>query len=314
MRVERQPSEWQQLRLMQLIPAKAQPQVMDTETPARSFFKERSQVDNSRVSLARKEPEDIPDRKLVYSEIGITVRVLSRQSNNLLPGKTYFLSPDSKIVELCKRLREEFKIMASDYYLHFYSLRLDETKRFSELGFVSGDEFWYGPTFCNPYAGEPHPRLTHYIQNFLHKASHITRGGEKFKMSGNEFTLSPSLPVILRMEFYDLGNVSNFQIYNSNGSIRFLQPVDLRGIDLSDVVKIEKGLIEVYPENTPKPPPGHGLNVPAEIHFLGLKSLKCRSPQAFEEKLKRWVEGIPNSRLESIDTAKGELVIRVNHF
>ena len=53
------------------------------------------------------------------------------------------------------------------------------------------------------------------------------------------------------------------------GEVQFLLPVDLVGMDLDNVVEIEKGKIQVYglEGQSGAPLPGKGLNVPAMLVF-----------------------------------------------
>ena len=53
------------------------------------------------------------------------------------------------------------------------------------------------------------------------------------------------------------------------GEVQFLLPVDLVGLDLDNLVEIEKGRIQVYgtPGSAGPPPLGLGLNVPAMLIF-----------------------------------------------
>ena len=53
------------------------------------------------------------------------------------------------------------------------------------------------------------------------------------------------------------------------GEVQFLLPVDLVGMDLDNVVEIEKGKIQVYglEGQAGSPPLGKGLNVPAMLVF-----------------------------------------------
>lgn len=53
------------------------------------------------------------------------------------------------------------------------------------------------------------------------------------------------------------------------GEVQFLLPVDVTGLDLDDVIDIEKGKIQVYglPGSAAAPSPGAGLNVPSMLIF-----------------------------------------------
>jgi len=65
-------------------------------------------------------------------------------------------------------------------------------------------------------------------------------------------------------------SVANFVIHRKGfGSIHFKAEVDLTSISsltaLRELVKIERGLVTMYPDESKKPSPGNGLNVPAKI-------------------------------------------------
>ena len=73
----------------------------------------------------------------------------------------------------------------------------------------------------------------------------------------------------------ELSCVENFVIKNMHGSISFLVPMDLVGIDLErDVLITEQGA-EIYPEQfgqtRQKPPKGFMLNQPAVIALYNIK-------------------------------------------
>jgi len=112
-----------------------------------------------------------------------------------------------------------------------------------------------------------------------------------------------SLPRIDDLDDDDLANVENFRIYRESkthgpiGEIRWLEPVDLRDVDLNDAVSIdwyenEKGkknfYVSVY-ENCAeknKPPKGSGLNKKAvAILYLPQKE-GAKKGEKFERKLR----------------------------
>lgn len=64
--------------------------------------------------------------------------------------------------------------------------------------------------------------------------------------------------------------IDRFVIGNEDlGEVQFLLPVNLLGLNLDNLVEIDKGKIQVYGlegQELP-PPPGEGLNVPAMLVF-----------------------------------------------
>ena len=60
--------------------------------------------------------------------------------------------------------------------------------------------------------------------------------------------------------------VENFTVGRFNyGNVCFLGTTDVSDLDLDSIVFIVRKEIEVYPENTDKPPVGEGLNRPAFV-------------------------------------------------
>jgi nuclear pore complex protein Nup98-Nup96 len=71
-------------------------------------------------------------------------------------------------------------------------------------------------------------------------------------------------------------SVSNFFITRKGfGSIHFTKDVDLTSIPsltaLREIVKIERGKAQLYSDESKKPGPGNGLNVPAKIELEKVK-------------------------------------------
>jgi nuclear pore complex protein Nup98-Nup96 len=66
------------------------------------------------------------------------------------------------------------------------------------------------------------------------------------------------------------------------GQIQFLEPVDVRGLDLNQLIVIEQHLINVFPDDATKPVRGQGINVPARITIEGAWPAK-RDAKSVEE-------------------------------
>jgi len=118
------------------------------------------------------------------------------------------------------------------------------------------------------------------VQNTLQNSN---KGGEKtaLKVNKNEipvistkdgYSIEPSREV-LRMLLEEKGEtalaqIKDFVVTRKNfGSVRWLEPVDVRGLEIDRVVRIERGVIYVYHEDSgvPSPPPGEGLKKRAEV-------------------------------------------------
>jgi nuclear pore complex protein Nup98-Nup96 len=104
-----------------------------------------------------------------------------------------------------------------------------------------------------------------------------TKSPLKSSPTKSEYVLQPPLKDLLLMSDQDLRHVENFCIsLHGVGQVSFLDPVDLlyssptgtrAGIKsiAGKIVILENKLCTVYPDEDLKPPPGFGLNVPAEI-------------------------------------------------
>ena len=74
---------------------------------------------------------------------------------------------------------------------------------------------------------------------------------------------------LLRMTKAELENVSDFVIENDHGRIRFLGTTDLTGVDLARVVTIKARSVDVYPDESDRPPRGEKLNKEAHVTLTG---------------------------------------------
>ncbi|KAK2078505.1 hypothetical protein QBZ16_003345 [Prototheca wickerhamii] len=106
------------------------------------------------------------------------------------------------------------------------------------------------------------------------------------------------------------------------GSVRWLEPVDVRGLDLDAIVSISRGSVEVYLEGPDKPPVGTGLNRPAEVTMLRVHKMDRATGQptadpaaldAFARKLRR-VSAEQGARFVSYDAKTGTWRFQVEHF
>ena len=101
------------------------------------------------------------------------------------------------------------------------------------------------------------------------------------------------------------------------GEVAFIDPVDLRGMRLDDMVDIDKGRIQVYglDGGAPRAAPGSGLNRPALLTFrrMHVKQKDAKSVSRFRAKL---VEHA--ARLGGVfvhyDADAGTWIVKVDHF
>lgn len=85
-----------------------------------------------------------------------------------------------------------------------------------------------------------------------------------------DFFTTPSETILRRYTPAQLAAVAGFTAGQRGvGSVRFLQPVDLTEVPLDrlfpDYICFEPLQVAVYPDLSKKKPPGHGINVPAEV-------------------------------------------------
>lgn len=137
----------------------------------------------------------------------------------------------------------------------------------------------------------------------------------KQKLSDAGLEISPSLKELQNMELGELAAVENFSIYNSHGSIRFMKPVDLIAVDLTQDVSIAHASVSVYedlPDGVVKPAKGTKLNVPATVTMHKLfvkKNEKESSKKYFAEYCARNF-----CQFVSYDEKSGKFVFEVDHF
>ena len=88
----------------------------------------------------------------------------------------------------------------------------------------------------------------------------------RIKLTLLDYYTEPSLSTLEKKTQDELARVEDFVVGKvSVGSVRFLAPVDLRGLNLDAIVHFGEKEVVVYPDEDFKPPVGHGLNKPALI-------------------------------------------------
>ena len=126
-----------------------------------------------------------------------------------------------------------------------------------------------------------------------------------------------------------LAAVSDFTVVRLGvAQIKWLVPVDVRGLNLDDIIRFSKRSVAVYPHDDGplapvKPPQGQGLNCPAEISYTNIFKLDkatgapVQSPRevdAFKHKLRRVLAAQDGAQFVSYDADSGTWVFRVQHF
>jgi nuclear pore complex protein Nup98-Nup96 len=125
----------------------------------------------------------------------------------------------------------------------------------------------------------------------------------------------PALEELLQCTEKDLAAIDRFVIGRSGvGEIRFLYPVDIRGIDLGKCVEIQKG--QIFLRGPESLYPGMGLNQPAILVFKGgSKRLfgSKYSRRAIKSRLRNACERA-GAILLHIDEELGEWMVKVDSF
>ncbi|CAD7699982.1 unnamed protein product [Ostreobium quekettii] len=153
--------------------------------------------------------------------------------------------------------------------------------------------------------------------------------------------ISRLLPAVPQPEYYtrpDLRGLSNMlhadrhalkQVHGLTvgrtgyGELKFLEPVNVEGLNVCDVVSITRGMVSLY-EKSPKrdvPVPGQGLNQPAEVKLLDIFKTDKRgevlddqaSKMAFKNSLKKYCKRV-DATFVSYDMEDGTWIFRVNNL
>ena len=124
---------------------------------------------------------------------------------------------------------------------------------------------------------------------------------------------SPSLTVLSLLTETELSEVHSFSVWSEFGKVTFLNPVDLRGMQLHQLIKIERRVVEIYPNDCDKPPLGEGLNVPARIEFYHF-GLTCdisdtRAVERIRKRIQEWASKNQASLL-SLDILNDTVMIQ----
>ncbi|KAK9808458.1 hypothetical protein WJX73_007966 [Symbiochloris irregularis] len=146
------------------------------------------------------------------------------------------------------------------------------------------------------------------------------------KLTKRDYTTEPRLEQLAPMAREDpllLSRVNNFVVAHKGvGRIRWLQPVDVRGLDLDAIVRLDPGIVEVYLEGSSRASVGEGLNKPAEVTLYGVykKNKATGQPvtdpediEAYRKRLKRLAAG-QKSRFVSYEPQGGVWCFEVDHF
>lgn len=133
----------------------------------------------------------------------------------------------------------------------------------------------------------------------------------------------PSRAELFRMSASQLKEVEDFTVGLENvGKVTWIDKTDIRGLDLDSIIEFRPGEVEVYPDETNKPPVGRGLNKPAVIVLENIfpKDRKTGQLKKDEDSLNRYRLKLMKSTERSgakfikYDTTTGDWVFEVEHF
>jgi len=123
----------------------------------------------------------------------------------------------------------------------------------------------------------------------------------------------PEYVELCRMDESELRRVKDFVIQNQHAKVQFLEPTNLAGVDLDQIVQINPKSVEFYPVESQKPKVGDGLNKSALITFYNFDLPGKTSEEKFLKKVRQWTKSIHAEFLE-YDQSKKSLTINVHHF
>lgn len=149
------------------------------------------------------------------------------------------------------------------------------------------------------------------------------------RLSAVDYFTKPDMASLEAMAQRDpeaLACVENFTVGRRGvGTVRWLAPIDVRGLDLDALVKFQPREIRVYLDEEDKPPVGEGLNQPAEVTLFGIYRMDKatgkpmtdeRTVRKMREKLSRVVQEQTDGQGKMIDydAVGGVWRFQVEHF
>jgi nuclear pore complex protein Nup98-Nup96 len=146
------------------------------------------------------------------------------------------------------------------------------------------------------------------------------------KLHHSEYFTEPRIQELAAKERVEQGyckRVKDFVVgRHGYGSIKFLGETDVCRLDLEMVVQFKNREVNVYMDESKKPPVGQGLNKPAVVTLLNIKCMdKKTGTQVMEgERLDKYKEmlkrkaGEQGAQFVSYDPVNGEWTFKVEHF
>ncbi|CAH8256461.1 unnamed protein product [Arabidopsis lyrata] len=146
------------------------------------------------------------------------------------------------------------------------------------------------------------------------------------KLHHSEYFTEPRIPELAAKERVEPGyckRVKDFVVGRHGcGSIKFLGETDVCKLDLEMVVQFKNREVNVYMDESKKPPVGQGLNKPAVVTLLNIKCMDKKTGtqvkegerlDKYKEMLKRKAEE-QGAQFVSYDPVNGEWTFKVEHF
>jgi len=98
------------------------------------------------------------------------------------------------------------------------------------------------------------------------------------KLSNAQIRTDPAFRDLCEMTEKQLSNIVDFELEHVQyGQIRWEESVDLRGVNLDEIVHFSQSSFEIYPEMDPKPEFGTGFMKPCSVMLYNVWPRGCNS-------------------------------------
>ncbi|XP_010511021.1 PREDICTED: nuclear pore complex protein NUP98B-like [Camelina sativa] len=182
-----------------------------------------------------------------------------------------------------------------------------------------------------PVKANQKPNRTHENHGGEKNGSHSSPSGAEIetlmpKLHHAEYFTEPRIQELATKERVDPGHCKRVKDFvvgrHGYGSIKFLGETDVCRLDLEMVVQFKNREVNVYMDESKKPPVGQGLNKPAVVTLLNIKCMDKKTGtqvkegarlDKYKEMLKRKAEE-QGAKFVSYDAVKGEWTFKVEHF
>jgi len=150
------------------------------------------------------------------------------------------------------------------------------------------------------------------------EAKHFRKSASLPRIEDPDYYTMPSYSLLKNrssLDIHYLERVANFTVgHREHGSVKFLGYTDVRGLDITDIVRFATGALEMYGRKTPLPPIGKGLNKPAIVTLLNVHPRKDhQSITKFTSYLRSVTEG-QGATFITYEAEGGKWKMKVSHF